>query len=273
MTRCTTLGVRWHPPVPGRQAPEWAGSTARSGSRERCPGPAPGSCSASWPSGASGRWTGCAAIPTADVSSCSDGEPSASPALPETLAQHRRAQCIQLELDARPPAVHTRDLGRLHRPHTRSWKDAPPTHAILEGCTAHTRDLGRLHRPHTRSWKVTPAISVQASKISPTGRATFHDRPPGPCNLPRSTSWAVQPSKIAAPGDGQPPKISLRDGARRQQAPTCDARWPHTAQHRSRKRSSTPTPKVSASTGTRSSTPWNMAGKSRSGGNRSGANP
>src|SRR5260370_5808849 len=44
-------------------------------------------------------------------------------------------------------------------------------------------------------------------------------------------------------------------------------------QQRWRKSSSTRTPNLSASTGTRSSTPWNMPKKSSSAGRRRGANP
>ena len=46
-----------------------------------------------------------------------------------------------------------------------------------------------------------------------------------------------------------------------------------TRQQVRRSRSSTRVPKRSASTGTRSSTPWNMPAKSRSAGSRSGAKP
>ena len=95
---------------------------------------------------------------------------------------------------------------------------------------------------HTRSSNPVRCTSAEIGQRSLTGRARR-----------RAGSGA---SGASAGGPGR------AAGAHRQ-----------VPQQRSRKSSSTRTPNLSASTGTRSSTPWNMPKKSSSAGRRRGANP
>jgi hypothetical protein len=179
--------------------------------------------------------------------------------------------------------------------------------AVTAGAGRHPPPDARIKQPRRQARALTaaprhPALArPQASDPGPwacSGNTGDPPRRPGGAvpGKPARNPPSARPLTETCVELGYVPGISAPHNASRYHYSTCacDIRWngarirtrpcppigpqwtqksPPGPQQLSRKSSSTRTPNWRASTGTRSSTPWNMPAKSRSGGSRSGAKP